>query len=35
MRTECDCVCHKLGYVYCGPGWCAAGHQDQPAGEAK
>jgi hypothetical protein len=21
-RADCACVCHKLGYVYCGPGWC-------------
>jgi len=22
VKKSCDCVCHKLGYVYCGPGWC-------------
>lgn len=22
MKKDCDCVCHKLGYIYCGPGWC-------------
>lgn len=21
-KRECDCVCHKLGYIYCGPKWC-------------
>ena len=21
-KKECDCVCHKLGYIYCGPGHC-------------
>jgi len=21
-KKECDCVCHKLGYVYCGPSYC-------------
>ena len=20
--TVCNCVCHKLGYIYCGPGHC-------------
>lgn len=22
MSKGCDCVCHKLGYIYCGPGHC-------------
>ena len=22
MKKTCDCVCHKLGYIYCGPGYC-------------
>jgi hypothetical protein len=22
MKKNCDCVCHKLGYVYCGTGYC-------------
>lgn len=22
MKKNCDCVCHKLGYVYCAPGYC-------------
>jgi hypothetical protein len=22
MPRNCDCVCHKLGYIYCGPGYC-------------
>jgi len=22
MKKDCDCVCHKLGNIYCGPGWC-------------
>lgn len=24
MSKQCDCVCHKLGYMYCGPGYCPA-----------
>jgi hypothetical protein len=22
MKKNCDCVCHKLGYIYCGAGHC-------------
>lgn len=21
-KNNCDCICHKLGYIYCGPGHC-------------
>jgi len=30
MKKNCDCVCHKLGYVYCGPGYCP-NHEKQGA----
>jgi uncharacterized protein CbrC (UPF0167 family) len=29
-KTNCDCVCHKLGYIYCGPGYCPDHEPVQP-----